>query len=521
MRGLVIPKQSSRSIAMGLVRSLWTQARRDPGLIALADWAGRSVSYAHLALAVGIAAGRLRDAGVRPGDRVLVCLPNGFDFVQAYYSVIAAGAIAVPVSPRLPPADFGRVLNDCHPSAAITAPGAEAPGPKVSLTLADLTHDAAEDDGAGQAAARARRAMTLLEAAAAKAEDSPAAILYTSGTTGEPKGVMLSGEALAANAEAMGEVSASGPEDAHLCTLPLHHSFGATVSMNMPIATGGRIVFGGQFIPAGAARLIRRARVTVWAGVPAMFAAMAERADVDPGDLDSLRMCISGGAALPGRVFRGFSDRFGIQIAEGYGLTEASPVVTATRAGDSVVSGAVGPPIPGVSVRIVDEFGEETPQGQAGEVCVSGPGVMLGYYGRPCDTSQVLRDGWLHTGDAGFIDEHGYLRILDRQNDVINTSGYKVYPVEVEETMRQHPAVDDCLVVGQPHPVRGEVVAAHVQLKPEARGVSERDLLLFCRRRLANYKAPACVIIHEALPVNEMGKPSRQLVRAQGEMTEQ
>jgi len=181
----------------------------------------------------------------------------------------------------------------------------------------------------------------------------------------------------------------------------------------------------------------------------------------------------------------------------------------------------VGPPIPGVSVRIVDEFGEETPQGQAGEVCVSGPGVMLGYYGRPCDTSQVLRDGWLHTGDAGFIDEHGYLRILDRQNDVINTSGYKVYPVEVEETMRQHPAVDDCLVVGQPHPVRGEVVAAHVQLKPGARGVSERDLLLFCRRRLANYKAPACVIIHEALPVNEMGKPSRQLVRAQGEMTQQ
>ncbi len=506
---------------MGLVRNLWRQARRDPGLIALADSDGRSVSYAHLALAAGIAAGHLRDVGIRPGDKVLVCLPNGFDFVQAYYSVIAAGAIVVPVSPLVPAADIERVLNDCQPLATITAPGLQAPGPRISLTLADLTYDATEDEGTGQAAARARTAMALLEAAAAKVEDGPAVILYTSGTTGEPKGVMLAGEALAANAQAMGEASASGPEDVHLCTLPLHHSFGATVSMNMPIATGGRIVFGSQFIPVGVARLIRRARVRVWAGVPAMFAAMAERTDVDPGDLGSLRMCISGGAALPGRVLRAFSERFGIEIAEGYGLTEASPVVTATRAGDRVVSGAVGPPIPGVCVRIVDECGDEMARGQAGEVCVSGPGVMLGYYGRSCDTSHVLGDGWLHTGDIGFVDEHGYLRILDRQKDVINTSGYKVYPVEVEETIRQHPAVDGCVVVGQPHRVRGEVVVAHVQLKPGARGISERELLLFCRRRLANYKAPACVIIHEALPVNEMGKPSRQLVREQGEMTEQ
>ncbi len=508
---------------MGLVRNLWRQARCGPGLIALSDSAGRSVSYAHLALAVGIGAGLLRDAGIGPGDRVLVHLPNGFDFVQAYYSVIAARAIAVPVNPRLPAADVERVVSDCQPLAAITAPDVQPLGPRISLTPADLSCDAAEDEGAGQAAAaaRARGAMTLLEAAAEKAEDGPAVILYTSGTTGEPKGVMLAGEALAANAQAMGEVSASGPEDAHLCTLPLHHSFGATVSMNMPIATGGRIVFGGQFVPVGAARLIRRARVRVWAGVPAMFAAMAERADVDPGDLGSLRMCISGGAALPRPVFRAFSDRFRIEIAEGYGLTEASPVVTATRAGDRIVSGAVGPPIPGVYMRIVDESGEEMARGQAGEVCVSGHGVMLGYYGRPRDTSQVLRDGWLRTGDIGLVDEHGYLRILDRQKDVINTSGYKVYPIEVEETLRQHPAVDDCLVVGQPHPVRGEIVTAHVQLKPGARGASERDLLVFCRRRLASYKAPACVIIHEALPVNEMGKPSRQLVRVRGEMTEQ
>ena len=412
------------------------------------------------------------------------------------------------------------MLNDCQPLAAITAPGAQVPGPSMSLTPADLACDAGEDEGAGQATARARGAMILLEAAAAKVEDGPAVILYTSGTTGEPKGVMLAGEALSANAEAMGEVSASGPEDAHLCTLPLHHSFGATVSMNMPIATGGRIVFGGHFIPAGTARLIRRARVTVWAGVPAMFAAMAERANVDPADLGSLRMCISGGAALPRPVFRAFSERFGIEIAEGYGLTEASPVVTATRAGDRVVSGAraAHPRCMHANRRRIR--GRDGLRAGRGSVCV-GPWRDGGYYGRPCDTSQVLHDGWLRTGDVGFIDEHGYLRILDRQNDVINTSGYKVYPTEVEETIRQHPAVDDCLVVGQPHPVRGEIVAAHVQLKPGARSTPEREVLLFCRRRLANYKAPACVIIHEALPVNEMGKPSRQLVRAQGEMTEQ
>ncbi len=503
---------------MGLIRNLWRQADRNPGAIALADSTGRSVSYAHLALAVGIGARSLHDAGVRPSDRVLVCLSNGFDFVQAYYSVIAMGAIAVPVSPRSPVADVERVLNDCAPLAAIAAPGAAVPGPRISLTPAELICGAAENPGcAGQTVARAHAAMRLLEMAAVKPEDGAAVILYTSGTTGEPRGAMLAGEALAANAQAMGEVSASRPEDVHLCTLPLHHSFGATVSMNMPIATGGRIVFGGQFIPVAVARLICRAHATVWAGVPAMFAAMAERADVGRDDLASLRMCISGGAALSGRVFRAFSERFGIEIAEGYGLTEASPVATATRSGGRVVAGAVGTPIPGVSVHVVDESGEEVARGQAGDVRVSGAGVMLGYYGRPCETREVLRDGWLQTGDVGFIDEHGYLRILDRKRDMINTSGYKVYPAEVEETIRQHPAVRDVLVVGQPHPVRGEIVAAHVQLRPGARSTSERELLLFCRRRLANYKAPACVVFHEALPVNEMGKPSRKLVRAQGE----
>ncbi|HNU93388.1 MAG TPA: AMP-binding protein [Bacillota bacterium] len=508
---------------MGLVGSLLRQAGRDPERIALADSVGRSVSYAHLALAVGIGAGRLRDAGIGPGDRVLLCLPNGFDFVRAYYSVIAAGAIAVPVSPQLPVGDVERVVDDCQPSAAIAAPDAAVFGPKVRLTCADLTCNEAEnEDGARYAAARARSAMGVLETAAARTEQGPAVILYTSGTTGEPKGAMLSGEALAANAEAMGEVSSSRPEDIHLCALPLHHSFGATVSMNMPIATGGRIVFSGQFVPIGVAKLIGRARVTVWAGVPAMFAAMAVRADVDRCDLESLRMCISGGAALSGRILRAFHERFGIEIAEGYGLTEASPVVTATRAGDLVVAGAVGPPIPGVCVRIVDELGGDAAPGSAGEVCVSGPGVMLGYHGRPWETSQVLHDGWLRTGDMGFVDERGYLRILDRQKDIINTSGYKVYPAEVEETIRQHPAVDDAVVIGQPHPVRGEVVAAHVQLKPGARSTSERELILFCRRRLANYKAPACVIIHEALPVNEMGKPCRKLVRTRrdGEINE-
>lgn len=507
---------------MGLVRNLWMQADRDPAHTALSDSAGRSMSYADLALVVGIVAGRLRDAGIRPGDRVLVCLPSGIDFVQAYYSVIAAGAIAVPISPRLPEADVERILRDCQPGAVISTSGGVVPGQKISLASADLSRYASEGEaGIGHADACASGAMRLLDTAAAEAEDGPAVILYTSGTAGEPKGVMLAGEALAANAQAMGEVSASRPKDVHLATLPLHHSFGATVSMNMPIATGGRILFGGQFVPAGAAKLIRRAGVTVWAGVPAVFAAMAERADVDPADLASLRMCISGGAPLKGRVFRAFSERFGIEIAEGYGLTEASPVVCATRAGDRVVAGAVGPPIPGVHVRIVDEVGEEAARGRAGEVCVSGPGVMLGYYGRPCDTRRVLGDGWLRTGDIGFIDEHGYLRILDRQNDVINTSGYKVYPTEVEETIRQHPGVDDVLVVGHPDRVRGEVVVAHVQLRPGAKSASEGEILLFARRRLANYKAPARVIFHEALPVNEMGKPTRRLVRAQGEMTEQ
>jgi long-chain acyl-CoA synthetase len=480
---------------MGLMCNLLRQARQRPEDIVLADSAGQSMTYAQLATAACSGAARLHDAGIAPGDRVLVGLPNGFDFVQAYYSVIASGAIAVPVNPRFRASEIGRIARDSGAVAAIAEPGAGAHVEGIALTCADLADDA-----------------TCEAVVAGRPESGATVILYTSGTTGRPRGAMLSGEGLACNAQAMGEISSARPQDVHLCTLPLYHSFGATVSMNMPIATGGKIVFARQFIPAGVARLIRSVRGTVWAGVPAMFAAMAECESIDRDDLCSLRMCISGGAALSDRVFHVFKQRFGIEIAEGYGLTEASPVVTATRAGDRVVAGTVGPPIPGVSVRIVDESGEEAMRGQAGEVHASGPGVMLGYYDCPEQTRQVLRDGWVRTGDIGLIDAHGYLRILDRRSDVINTAGFKVYPAEVEETIRQHPAVSEVLVVGQPHPIRGEVVVAHAQLNPGC-NASEREIVLFCRRRLADYKAPAVVVFHEALPADEMGKPLRKLVR--------
>lgn len=485
---------------MGLIYNLWRQARQRPLDTAVVDLAGGSLTYAELALAASRGAVQLHGAGVAPKHRVLVCLPNGLGFVQAYYSVIASGAIAVPVNPRLRATEIERIARDSGATAMIREAGTAVRVNGTALSFGELA-----DDGAGG---------TMSEADAVATESGATVILYTSGTTGEPRGAMLSGEGLVRNAQAMGEVASAHPGDVHLCTLPLYHSFGATVSMNMPIATGGKIVLSAQFMPSGIARRIRSAGATVWAAVPAMFAAMAECESIGRDDLRSLRMCISGGAALPKRVFYAFKRRFGIEIAEGYGLTEASPVVTATRAGDHVIPGAVGPPIPGVSVRIVDESGDEAVRGEAGEVRVLSPGVMLGYYNRPEQTRRVLHNGWLCTGDIGLIDEHGYLRILDRKSDVINTAGYKVYPAEVEEAIRQHPAVNDVLVVGQPHSIRGEVVAAHVQLNSGC-SASEREIIVFCRRQLADYKAPAFVVFHETLPASEAGKPLRKFVRTQ------
>ena len=466
---------------MTLVNLLALSARKQPKAPAVVC-SGLRLSYAELAASIAAQARNLKAQGVGEGDRVAISLPNSIEFMAAYYGAMALGAVAVPFNPGLRFAERERILNDCEPVAVVDQSGA------VSIVRGS------EDHG-------------LFELCSAVDGNATAAILYTSGSTGEPKGVMLSGESLSRNALAMADAAWAASGQVHLVTLPLFHSFGATVSMNMPLLTGGCCVLASRFVPAIVAGLAREFKAAIWAAVPAMYAAMAQ-ADVEAADLSSLKMCISGGASLSSDVRAAFEGNFGVGIFEGYGLTEASPVVSASRFDDPVVPGSAGKPLENVEVRLEGLY----PDG-AGELWVRAPSLMQGYWRRPELTAAALVDGWLRTGDIACIDEQGRLHIVDRVADVINSAGYKVYPAEVEAVLRTHPAVDECLVVGEPHPVRGEAVLALVELRSEAGGIGASELMHYCRQAMAAYKVPNRVEIVDGVPRNDMGKPVRRRVR--------
>lgn len=496
---------------MTLIDLLLQQAKLRPHSPAVIYGDAR-LTYAELAWRAAQCAISLMELGIRPGDRVAVSLGNCAEFVIADHGSMAAGAIVVPLNPHLRPAE--RVAMSVHFE------------PALELKADSELEESADGERAllrrlleASAACDIQEAADGLERLAAELDgDATAAILVTSGSTGEPKGVMLSGKALASNALGMADEAGARPGQVHLATLPLFHSFGATVSMNMPLASGGCCVVAPQFIPEAVAALAQQTKPSIWAAVPAMFAAMVE-SRVQPSDLKSIRMCISGGAPLAQRVRKAFEEKFGLTIYEGYGLTEASPVVSASRYDEPVRPGRVGKPLRGVRVRIeplpyhgdsplsADPLGHQG--AECGELLVAGDGVMQGYYRRPDLTHAVMQDGWLRTGDVACVDSEGRLSILGRACYVINVGGFKVYPDEVEAVLLDHPCVADAMAFGIPHPVRGEVVAALVQLKPGCDPVSSAEIVRHARHRLVSYKVPARVTVVASMPRSATGKLMR------------
>ncbi|MCR4425388.1 MAG: long-chain fatty acid--CoA ligase [Firmicutes bacterium] len=486
-------------------------AERAPGKTALI-FRERETTYADLVRTVeGRALGLLAE-GVRPGDRVGIHLPNSPEFVEAYFAVTSLGAVAVPMNTLLKQAELGHILSDSGTKTVITTGNTRFPGVERLVLVRHAGSVPARVVTPGATVRRWEDIWRGGDLPVADRERELAVVLYTSGTTGRPKGAMLTHANLVSNAEGIGLALDAGPRDVHLCVLPMFHTFAATVCMNMPLLTGGTIVIMDQFVPAGVLRLIEQHRVTVFAGVPAMYVALNNARDGRGRDLGSLRACVAGGAALPMDVFRQFEERFGVRIVEGYGLSEAAPVVSVNPACGPVRPGSVGLPIPGVRVRVVDEAGRDVPPGEVGEILVQGPNVMIGYYGLDLETREAMLGGWLRTGDLGRVDGDGYLYIVDRKKDLINVGGYKVYPREVEETLYRHPTVMEAVAVGRPDPARGEVVVAHVALGPGAQ-VSSRDLIAFCRRHLANYKVPVEIMFRESLPKTGSGKLARRLLR--------
>jgi long-chain acyl-CoA synthetase len=458
------------------------------------------MSYRALDTASARVAGLLAQRGVEPGDRVGVMLPNVPEFAVVYFGVLRAGAVVVPINPLLKEREVGFYLSDSgarmvfawHGFAEAAEAGARGPGAEcVFVTPGEFARLLADVD--------------QLDGVADRAPKDTAVILYTSGTTGTPKGAELTHSNLSSNVAAVTALHSFVENDVVLGALPLFHSFGQTCSMNASVAAGATLSLIPRFDAESALAIICRDRVTVFQGVPTMYSALLNHPRRDEFDTSTLRECVSGGASLPAEVLRGFEQAFGCKLLEGYGLSETSPVASSNRPDRQRRPGSVGVPIEGVQMRIVDEDGEEVPIGSRGEIVIRGPNVMKGYWGRPDATADVIRDGWFHSGDIGVMDEDGYFFIVDRLKDMIIRGGYNVYPREVEEVLYEHPAVREVAVVGVPHPELGEEVAAAVALKDGA-AADEAELREFVRARVAPYKYPRRISFFDDLPKGPSGK---------------
>jgi long-chain acyl-CoA synthetase len=460
-----------------------------------------AMTYRALDEASARVAGVLRERGVQPGDRVGIMMPNVAEVPVVYYGILRSGGVVVPMNPLLKAREVAYYLGDSG----------------AGLVLAwDAFADEARA-GAGQAGADLvlvdEAEFPDLLASATPAEEvidrdseDTAVILYTSGTTGQPKGAELTHGNLISNVEvSKTDIARARPEDVIFGGLPLFHVFGQTVALNVAVAAGACLTLLPRFDPAHALRIIAGHRVTIFEGVPTMYVALLHQPDRADYDTSSLRMCISGGAALPVEVLRGFEEAFGVPVLEGYGLSETSPVASFNHPDREQKPGSIGTPIRGVQMRVVDNSDHEVAQGEVGEIAISGPNVMRGYWQRPEATAEAVRDGWFHTGDLARVDEDGYFYIVDRKKDMIIRGGYNVYPREIEEVLYEHPAVAEAAVIGLPHSSLGEEVAAAVVLKPGATASAE-ELRDYVKGLVAAYKYPRHVWIVDVLPKGPTGK---------------
>jgi long-chain acyl-CoA synthetase len=459
------------------------------------------LSYAQLRDAAGRVTSLLSSLGISPADRVAVMLPNVPAFPIVFYGTLGAGAIAVPMNPLLKSREVAYYLGDSgakilfawHAAAAEAAKGAAETGarvievnePDLAALLAGLAPVPASTDQAG---------------------DDDAVILYTSGTTGRPKGAELTHAGLTRNAElTAATLLNAGPDDVVMGCLPLFHVFGLTCGLNATIIGGGTLTLLPRFDPGKALEIVGRDKVTIFEGVPTMYAAMLHHPAHAQAEVSSLRTCISGGAAMPMEIMRGFEQTFGCMILEGYGLSETSPVASFNHPGQVRKPGSIGTPVEGVEMRVVDVDGGELAAGVIGEIAIRGHNVMKGYWGKPDATAEAIPDGWFRTGDLAKVDDDGYFYIVGRKKDLIIRGGYNVYPREIEEVLHEHPAVAEVAVVGIPHVELGEEIGAAVQLKPGATATPD-ELRAFASERVAAYKYPRHVWLVHMLPKGPTGK---------------
>ena len=459
------------------------------------------LTYTELDAASAAVAGLLKAQGVGPGDRVGIMLPNVPAFASVYYGVLRRGGVVVPMNPLLKSREVEYYLSDSGAKSLF-----------AWQDFADAARSGAKEAGTECVVVSADGFSELLgqyqpePALADREDDDTAVILYTSGTTGKPKGAELTHSNLTRNADVTARTLLElAPDDVVFGGLPLFHAFGQTCGLNTAVARGASLTLLPRFDPSKAFEVLQRDSVTVFEGVPTMYAALLHHPDRDNYDVSALRVCISGGAAMPVEIMREFEKVFGCTILEGYGLSETSPVASFNHPGKERKPGSIGTPIEGVEMRIVDGQGNDVPVGGDGEIAIRGHNIMRGYWGRPDATAQAIPDGWFRTGDVARQDHDGYYFIVDRKKDLIIRGGFNIYPREVEEVLYEHPAVAEAAVIGVAHPELGEEVAAAVALKPGATATVD-ELREHAKTQLAAYKYPRHVWLVDALPKGPTGK---------------
>lgn len=466
------------------------------------------LSYQDLLGAASRVAGMLQGRGLEPGDRIGLVLPNVPAFPVLFYGSLMAGCVVLPLNPLLKAREIEYCLRD---SGAKLVVAWERGGDAVPRAAQSTGCDHLLISDSGPSSDQLAGAPALIDPVE-PADDDNAVLLYSAGITGKPMGAQLTHANLGSNAAVSAQVLGCTRDDVMMGCLPLFHVFGLTGALNASVSARACLTLIPRFHPAKALEVIERDKVTIFEGVPTMYAALLKIPNRDSYDVSALRTCITGGSAMPAEVLTAFEDAFGCTVLEGYGLSETSPVATFNHANQERKPGSIGTPIAGMEVKLVDDEGNEvTDSGRIGEIAIRGEGVMKGYWNRPAATAAAIPDGWFRSGDLAVRDKDGYYFIVGRKKEMIIRGGYNVYPREIEDALCEHEAVAEAAAIGLEHADLGEEVGAAVVLKSGA-NISVEDLQRFAKERVAAYKYPRHLWIVDELPKDSTGKVLRREV---------
>ncbi len=503
---------------MSLVKVLEDSAYKYPRRAALI-FGKRKITYQRLTEDIKRVSSHLISLGLKPRERVGLLLRNSPEFIISYFAILKAGGIVLPINNFLQVEEIKFILEDAQAIMLISELSQKE---KISVLRLRLEHleKVIIVDGEVPDLVSFSQFQEVLPCQWPRLDvDELAVILYTSGTTGYPKGAMLTHQNLLSNTRACSQFIKFKAKDSFICILPMFHSFSFTVSVLIPFLLGGKILIFDKMRPfAEIIKGIIYHRITIFIGIPALFQILAEVKL--PwffklfSFLNPVKIAVSGADKLPVNVLGDFNKKFRFPLLEGYGLTEASPVVSVNPIDKRRKAGSVGLPLPGIRVKVVDKQDKKLPPNAIGELLVKGPNIMKGYWNRPQETKAVLQEGWLYTGDIAKIDEEGYIYIVDRKKDLIIHHGLNIYPREVEEVLYRIPQVSQAAVIGLKEERRGEVPVALVVLNPD-KEISEKDIINFTRQQLAPYKVPRKVIFRETLPKTATGKIAKKALRAE------